>query len=201
MWRHAVTALVVTLGFAAISLATEGFEVVTAEGARRLAVEAAPRSLPDVQMTDHLGRHISWSDFSGSTVLVEFIFTTCPSVCQKMTSDFRDLAADLTRSSIDPSVSLLSISFDPAQDTVDRLRQVAKSFGADGHRWRFARIDDEEELAATLETFGIVAIPSETFGFEHNAAIHGVNQSGRLAKIVDIDALASIRHWARSPEP
>ena len=186
-----------------LGLATDRFRVVTSEGARRLEVARVPRSLPTVPMVDHLGRRFDWNDFDGRGVLVEFIFTTCPDVCQRMSSDFgalvraEQLAADRSGLQGDHSVRFVSLTFDPDNDTLERLRSVAEQFGADGERWRFARIADSKDLAETLDAFGIVAIRSPIRGFEHNAAIHGLNRRGQLARIADITETDEMLRWAR----
>lgn len=196
MGTRLLTALVLALGFASLGAATDGFRAITTEGARRLEVEASPRPVPQVAMVDHLGRPFGWEALAGSSVLVEFIFTTCPDLCQKMSSDFAALyrAESLSEES---RVRFLSITFDPENDTDERLRAVAEHYGADGERWRFARIDDRSELAATLEAFGIVAVRSETRRFEHNAAIHGMNGQGELARIADVGLGEEMLQWAR----
>ena len=154
-------------------------------------------------MVDHLGRRFDWSDFAGHAVLVEFIFTTCPDVCQKMSSDFGALVraegveADRSGLQADHPVRFVSLTFDPANDTLERLRSVAAQFAADGERWRFARIADAKGLAETLDAFGIVAIQSPVRGFEHNTAIHGLNRRGQLARIAELTETDEMLRWAR----
>ncbi|MEM7408818.1 MAG: SCO family protein [Myxococcota bacterium] len=196
MMERAAVAAVVVAGLVSFAVATDGFRAVTTEGARRLDVEHAPRPLPAASLRDHRGFAFSWDDYAGSPVLVEFIFTTCPDVCQKMSSDLGELVR--TEQARGSDLRFVSVSFDPANDTVAQLARVARHFGADGARWRFARIDDAAELETTLATFGIVAVPSPSRGFEHNAAIHGIDRKGRLARISDLEASAAIAAWARS---
>ncbi len=183
--------LVLFMGVALLGWGTLGFRVVTSEGARRLEVQAAPREIPQVGLVDHEGRPFQWEDVRGERVLVEFIFTTCPDVCQKMTSDFARLGA-----AGESGPRRVSVTFDPDNDTVARLKAVASTYGADGERWRFARIEDRDELARTLDAFGIVAVQAPNIGFEHNAAIHGLDREGRLARIDDIASIESIAQWA-----
>jgi len=196
MLARVLTAFVVVAGLTTIAIATDGFRTVTTEGARRLSVLDAPRALPDVTMTDHRGRTFHWQDFAGHPLLVEFIFTTCPDICQKMSADLATAVRSTERGN-DRAIRFVSLTFDPENDTVAQLNRVASSFGADGERWRFARISEPDELAATLEAFGIVAIASPDRGFEHNAAIHGLNPKGQLAKIGDISDADGMVRWAR----
>ncbi len=49
------------------------------------------------------------------------------------------------------------------------------------------RPEDPRQLPALLAAFGIVVIAAPMEQFEHNAAFHVVDDSGRLARIVDAD--------------
>ncbi len=195
MLSRILVVAVLAAGFAALAAATDGLRVVTAEGARRLQVERSPRRLPPTSMVDHKGIPFSWQDLQGGPVLVEFIFTTCPDICQKMSSDFGELVRAAATLPATP-VRFVSVSFDPARDTLRQLNSVADYYGADGEVWRFARVEDPSDLEEILEAFGIVAIQSPTRGFEHNAAIHGVDTEGRLARIADISQTEEMLRWA-----
>jgi protein SCO1/2 len=196
MLHQLLAAVVVGMGLLSLAAATDGYRAITTEGARRLDVARSPRPLPEARLVDHLGRSFGWEDLAGRSVLVEFIFTRCPDVCQKMSSDLGALArAGL--SGEDDGVRFLSITFDPENDTIERLGEIASHYGADGARWRFARIADRAELAATLEVFGVVVLPSPGRGFEHNAALHGVDPRRQLARIADIDEGEEMLRWAR----
>lgn len=197
MWSACLAAIVTTAGVWALGAATDGFRAFTTESARRLAVERSPRPLPDATLTSHTGESFRWEDLRGAPILVEFIYTTCPDVCQRMTSDLASLAHAEMGARPENSVRLLSVSFDRENDTLEQLRRVAKHFGADGERWRFARIEQPTELARTLEVFGVVVIANPPFGFEHNAAIHGVDGTGRLRRVADVSDAEEMVRWAR----
>ena len=73
-------------------------------------------------------------------------------------------------------------------DDVAALREWATRHGADGQRWRVARPRDPPRTAALLSAFGVVAVPDGLGGYEHNAAIHLLDDAGRLVRISDIEA-------------
>tara|TARA_B100000315_G_C14508925_1_gene556016 strand:+ start:103 stop:423 length:321 start_codon:yes stop_codon:yes gene_type:complete len=89
--------------------------------------------------------------------------------------------------SADKRFSLLSISFDPEHDTLDVLSSYADTFGADGSSWRMARVNDQAKLDFLLRELGVVVIPDEFGGYQHNAAIHVIDRGGRVAYILDYD--------------
>ena len=69
----------------------------------------------------------------GRAVVLNFIYTTCTSVCPLTSQTFAQLQDKL--GAVRDSVHLVSISIDPEQDTPARLRAYAQKFGA-GPAWR-----------------------------------------------------------------
>lgn len=184
--RAVAASLAVTAaGVVALAWITEGFRAATAEGARRLAVAASPRPLPDVAFEDQDGRPFRLADLRGRPIVVEFFYTRCPTVCSPLTAAFQRLDARLPKLGPD-APALVSVTFDLA-DTVGTIRDFGRAFGADGERWRFARPVEATGLTRLLESFGVTVIPDGEGGFVHNAAIHVIDREGRLTGIYDME--------------
>ncbi|CAA7624978.1 SCO family protein [Magnetospirillum sp. SS-4] len=197
MWRSLLAALAVTLAAAgAFASATDGFRVVTTEGARRLAVEQAPRPFPRVPLEDQDGRPVLAESLRGRVVLVEFIYTRCPTVCSTLGEAFARVARAL------PGTTLLSISFDIDHDGPEELRHYAARHGADGRHWRVVRPTSRHDLDRLLDAAGVVVIPDGWGGYQHNAAVHLLDHDGRLVRILDFEPVAAlideVRPWLRS---
>lgn len=184
--------LVAALGASTLWWATDGLRAFTSEGARRLAVREHPRPAPDVLLEDAQGRRFRLSALRGRPVLVDFIYTRCPTVCVAAGGTLEQLSARLARHGepVADSPLLLSISFDP-RDTRARLADYAQRFHARGRRWRIVRPVEAADLRALLEAFGVVVIPDGRGGFQHNAALHLLDRRGRLARILDLDDRAA----------
>lgn len=181
--RSLLSALaVLCFGSATLWAATDGLRAFTSEQARRLAVEESPRPVPTAVLEDQDGVAFSLAEYRGRRLLVDFIYTRCRTICTALGASFARLSNDLAAHGPDGPV-LLSISFDPDVDTVAQLRAYADLYHADGKIWRIARVPSKEALAAMLTTFEVVVIPDALGGFQHNAAIHLVDDSGRLARI------------------
>ena len=187
------------LGAAVLWLGTDGFQAFTAEGVRRLAVAEKPRPLPPVRLQDSSGATIGLEDYQGKLILVTFIYTRCPDICTVLGDSFEHIYQALPSRMLGREIALLSVSFDPRRDGPAELAAYAKRYRAGGPAWRIARVADPMELKALLDAFGIVVIPDEYGGFEHNAAIHLVDRRGRLARIFDYDApgvvLKELEQW------
>ena len=112
----------------------------------------APR-IPDVAVLDQSGRRLNfYTDLvRGRTVAINFIFTTCTTVCPPLTATFRRVQQTLgERAGRD--VSLISVSVDPATDTPERLKGYAEKFKA-GPGWTFVT-GSKPEIDTLLKALG-----------------------------------------------
>jgi protein SCO1/2 len=193
---------VLLAGTAALGWETEGFRVVTSDGARQLAVARRPVPLPDVPLFDQDGGRFLLSDYRGGRVLVDFIYTRCPRLCGVLGDDFHRVLALAKSAPEGRDVDLLSISFDRENDDRAALAGYGEGYGATAPRWRVAVPADDRSLAVLLRSFGVVVIPDGIGGFIHNGAVYLVDRRGRLADILDPDAppqrfAAALRRSAR----
>jgi protein SCO1 len=184
--------LAVLMGGALLYRTTDGLRAFSTEGARRLSVERQPRELPEAPMEDQRGEDIGFSSFRGRWVVVEFIYTRCPTLCTTLGQSFQQIVRDLPAGRLGKDVFLLSVSFDHGHDDRPALQDYAERFQADGQAWRIARVRDSQDLARLLQTFGIVVVANPIGGFEHNAALHLVDPDGRLARIYGYAAAGAV---------
>ncbi len=176
-------------GGAALSAATDRFQAFTTETARRLAVRRHPIQIPSVALQLQSGSRISLADLRGKWLLVDFIYTRCPSYCVALGGEFAQLQDTLERPLTQGKVQLLSISFDPAHDTPAQLKAYMQRSRDRGQGWIAARPIEPQGLVQLKQAFGITVIADPASGgYTHNAAIHLVDPSGRLVQIFDEDA-------------
>jgi protein SCO1 len=100
------------------------------EGAR----EARP-SIPDVSLINQNGEPVRfYRDLvQGKVVAVNFVFTTCTTICPLAGANFGKLQ-ELTAGRLGKDFFLISVSVDPVVDTPQRLRAWAAQFNA-GPGW------------------------------------------------------------------
>jgi protein SCO1/2 len=195
VWRTAlVSAALLLVGAVVLAAATDGFRAFTTETARRVAVRRQPADLPAVALENQSGARFTLADLRGKWLLVDFIYTRCPTFCTALGADFARLQQQLARPIAQGTVQLLSISFDP---THDRPSQLAAYLGRFGGRsmmgWQAARPLNPDGLQQLTTAFGITVIPDQHGGYTHNAAIHLVDPEGRLVDIFDLGDLHPIR--------
>lgn len=178
--------LVVLTGTAFLWQATDGLQALTAEGARRVAVVQKRLLIPASKLETMSGRTVNLRPEAGKVALIEFIYTTCPFICQAAGTDLARVRNLVVKQGLADHVQIYSISFDWRNDRREELAQYGKAHGADGKVWTVAR-PPHKNLSNLLKAFRVVVIPNDYGGYEHNAAIHIVNQGARLVGIVDID--------------
>jgi protein SCO1/2 len=184
-------AFVLLIGIGLLAFETDGFRVVTSAGARQLSVERTPEILPDVGLVDQDGTPFTLSAYRGHAVLVDFIYTRCPTICGLLGDDFARVLQLMKAKRWAAPIDLVSISFDPTDDQ-EALQLYGQRFGAKTPRWRIAAPVDARARAVLLQKFGVVVIPDGLGGFTHNDAVYVIDARGRLARILDPDAPAQL---------
>ena len=107
-----------------------------AQTSEKFTRTSASYDVQDVTLVDMNGARVRLASalaYDGP-VFLQFIFTTCPTICPVMSSTLsaaqEKLGGDAAR------VRMISISIDPEQDTPERLREYARKFKA-GRQWMF----------------------------------------------------------------
>jgi cytochrome oxidase Cu insertion factor (SCO1/SenC/PrrC family) len=135
-----------------------GAQTKTEAPSRPAATGAGPQSgeaprIADVPVLDQDGRRLNfYTDLvKGRTVAINFVFTTCTTVCPPLSATFRKVQQELgERAGRD--VHLISISVDPVTDTPERLKSFAAKFKA-GPGWTFVT-GGKPEIGALLKALG-----------------------------------------------
>jgi protein SCO1/2 len=111
--------------------------------------------IPDVPVRDQTGaeRRFYTDLVAGKTVAMNFVFTTCTTICPPMGANFARLRKELgERAGRD--LHLISVSVDPVTDTPERLAAWSRQFGA-GPGWTLVTGERAEitRLLKALEVF------------------------------------------------
>jgi protein SCO1/2 len=93
----------------------------------------ADKLIPRFTLVNQDGETVTQDLFEDGVVIVDFMFTHCPTICPIMTG----VMADLTDRLADTKVRFVSMSVDPANDTPEVLRAYGERMMADFDRWTF----------------------------------------------------------------
>ena len=110
--------------------------------------------VPDVVLTDYDDRSVRLRDLlaTDDPVMMNFVFTTCRTICPVTTKVLSDVPALLGRDG--KRLRMVSISIDPENDTPLQLKAYARSFQA-GERWTFltGRAQDIKSVQIAFDTY------------------------------------------------
>jgi len=142
------------------------------------------QAVPDFTLTDQAHARVSLSQFRGKVVALNFIYTSCalPQFCYRLANHFsmvqRRLQARMGRDLV-----LLTVTFDPARDTPERLAEYAGQWKADPSVWHFLT-GGVEEVKRVCRLFGVDAFPDEGL-ISHSTRTVVVDRRGVLAASIE----------------
>lgn len=112
-------------------------------------------TVPDVKLVDQDGKPVSfYTDLvKGRVVAMNFIFTSCGTICPPMGANFAKLQKILGERHGGQEVRLISVSIDPGTDTPERLKAWSAKFGA-RPGWTLVT-GKPEEIEHLLKTLGV----------------------------------------------
>ena len=108
-------------------------------------------AIPDVDLLDQMGESISLRSLLEveQPVALNFIFTTCTTICPVMTATFAQMRQELGDAG--NQLRLVSISIDPEYDRPDKLKAYSEQFRA-GEGWEFLT-GDSADIVLVLKSF------------------------------------------------
>ncbi len=149
-------------------------------------VPTAGDAVPDFKLVNEDGRTIHMGQFKGRAVLLTFVYTRCPlpDYCPRMNHNFAEIDKALQA---DPALyaktHLLTISFDPKDDTPAVLKGYGQAYagaGAKFDHWEFA-VPPASELAPLLEFFDVGVTPGDGGTLTHSLSTVLIGRDGRVA--------------------
>ena len=115
------------------------------------------------------GLNITDNDYSNKIYVADFFFTTCPSICPKMTANMGLIQEDIRT---DNQVLLLSFSVTPEIDSVAQLKRYAIEKGVIDSKWNLLTGDKKEIYELARKSYLVVKTSGD--GGEHDM-IHTEN--------------------------
>ena len=145
-----------------------------------------PRHLVNFSLVDQNGKEVTRLCFKNKIIVVSFLFTSCSIVCPYVTEQMAQIQRQTTH---EDDVSLLTLTVDPADDTVPVLAQYAKKAGADPTRWFF--VTGKETILQNLISTSFLSHDTDTnFGsmpgnYANSQRIVLVDKNGQIVNYFD----------------
>lgn len=142
--------------------------------------------VPPFSFTNQNGVSISDQDFDGKVYVVEFFFTSCPTICPKMNASLLKIQKEFYGN---PEFGIASFSIDPKRDTPEVLKKYAEDHGASHKNWHFLTGEQEAIYAFSNQGFKLYAGENKAAegGFEHSGLFALIDQNGFIrSRIVEM---------------
>ncbi len=145
---------------------------------------AIDHTITDFSFTNQNGKTITQKDYEGKIYVADFFFTTCGSICPKMTDNMVWLQNQLKDN---PKVLLLSHSVTPDIDSVSVLKKYALKKGVIDSKWNLITGDKKEIYYIARKSYLAVKTgkPSEMFDMVHTENFILVDSKRRVRGFYD----------------
>ena len=119
------------------------------------------KEVPEFTLTNQDGKRLSTKDLRGKAWAITFIYARCPlpDYCIKMSTNFSDAALQIMNSDLKDKMRLVSVSFDPENDTPEKLRSYGQGYlGKDAKPdfsvWQLT-VGNDKEVRSIADFFGL----------------------------------------------
>lgn len=127
---------------------------------------------------------ISNDDYAGKVYLVEFFFSTCPTICPKMNKNLVDIQNTFPDR---PDFGIASFTINPEYDTPSVLKTYAENYGVTNPNWHFMTGEKEAiyNLANTGFNLYAAQVEGADGGFEHSGNFALIDKEGYIRSRTD----------------
>ena len=140
--------------------------------------------IADFSFVNQNGKTITQKDYEGKIYVADFFFTTCQSICPKMTNNMAWLQNQLKNN---PKVMFLSHSVTPEIDSVAVLKKYALQKGVIDGKWNLVTGDKKQIYALARKSYLAVKLgkPSELYDMVHTENFVLIDSKRRVRGFYD----------------
>ncbi|WP_426431562.1 SCO family protein [Winogradskyella sp. HB-48] len=144
-----------------------------------LKIGEEPKKIPEFSFIDHNGDTITNEDYLGKVYVVEFFFTTCPTICPIMN---RNLVNVQNHFKEFENFGVASFTINPEVDTPEVLKAYAEAFGITNPNWHLMTGSEDAIYKLANEGFNLYTAKDETVegGFEHSGNFALIDKEGYI---------------------
>ncbi len=101
----------------------------------KMTFDTVYHQVKDFTLTNQLGEKVKPADVRNRILVVDFFFTSCPSICPTLTAHMKMVQEAFGNAKNDSVIQILSFSVDPERDTVQTLKKYADKHNIDPKNW------------------------------------------------------------------
>jgi len=134
---------------------------------------------PKFELINQNGKTISNKTYEGKVYVVEFFFTTCPTICPIMNKNMITIQNEFFGN---PNFGIASVSINPENDTAEVLKKHAEDLGVKSTNWHFLTGDKKYIYEIANKGFNLYAGENKNVngGFEHSGLFALIDKEGNI---------------------
>lgn len=135
--------------------------------------------VPKFELKNQDNVMVSNETYKGKVYVLEFFFSTCPTICPKMNLSMLELEKAFFGN---PNFGLVSISIDPEHDTPAVLKAHRELLGVKSQNWNFLTGDKKYIFDLSNKGFNLYAGENNKAkgGFEHSGLFALIDKKGNI---------------------
>ncbi|MBD3723713.1 MAG: SCO family protein [Flavobacteriaceae bacterium] len=148
--------------------------------------------IQDFEFTNQNGKKITQKDYENKIYVADFFFTTCPTICPKMTDNMVWLQDQIKNN---PKVMLLSHSVTPDIDTPEVLKKYALEKGVIDSKWNLVTGNKKDIYYIARKSYLVIKTgkPEELYDMVHTENFVLVDQKRRIRGFYDGTNLEEVK--------
>ena len=95
---------------------------------------------PEFQLKNQFNDQVTHLDFENKIQVVDFFFTSCPTICPKMTTHLKLVEKAFEKAD---EVAIVSYSIDFKNDSPEKLKQYSENYKINNNKWTFLTGDND----------------------------------------------------------
>ncbi len=134
---------------------------------------------PKFELLNQDNLKINNETYNGKVYVLEFFFSTCPSICPKMNQSMLQIEKTFFGN---PNFGIVSITIDPEHDTPAILKAHRELLGVKSSNWNFLTGDKNYIFDLSNKGFNIYAGQNSKVqgGFEHSGLFALIDKNGNI---------------------
>ncbi|RED48683.1 SCO family protein [Seonamhaeicola aphaedonensis] len=135
------------------------------------------KQVPEFSFINQNGETITNKDYEGKVYVIEFFFTTCPTICPRMNHNLVKIQNEFEDFE---NFGVASFTINPEYDTPEVLKSYADSYGITNQHWHLMTGEKEAIYELANQGFYIYAAENKDVegGFEHSGNFALVDKNG-----------------------
>jgi len=142
-----------------------------------IEINDEPKKVPAFSFINQNGKTVTNKDYEGKVYVIEFFFTTCPTICPRMNANLVQIQNTFKDFE---NFGVASFTINPTHDTLEVLKAYAEKHGVTNPNWNFMTGDKDIIYKLANEGFNLYTAEETDVagGFEHSGNFALIDKNG-----------------------